>query len=136
MKFDAQITGNIGPYYTCYRLSKMGWNVMPTARNTRGIDVIIYNKKGTKFFGVQVKTLSKRNPVPLGSSLEKIMGDYWVIVNNVIKEPNAFILLPDEVKTLAHRGEKDGRISYWLQPTSCDTVQFKEAWDRIGYGHG
>jgi len=109
---------------------------MPTARNTRGIDVIIYNKKGTKLFGVQVKTLSKRNPVPLGSSLEKIMGDYWVIVNNVIKEPNAFILLPDEVKTLAHRGEKDGRISYWLQPTSCDTVQFKEAWDRIGYGHG
>jgi len=57
-------------------------------------------------------------------------------VNNVIKEPNAFILLPDEVKILAHRGEKDGRISYWLQPTTYDTVQFKEAWDRIGYGHG
>lgn len=57
-------------------------------------------------------------------------------MNNVIKEPNAFILLPDEVKILAHRGEKDGRISYWLQPTTYDTVQFKEAWDRIGYGHG
>jgi len=46
---------------------------MPTACNARGIDVIIYNKKETKFFGVQVKTLSKRNPVPLGSTLEKIM---------------------------------------------------------------
>jgi len=135
MKLDAQITGNIGLYYTCYRLSRMGWNVMPTARNARGIDIIAYNREGTRFLGIQVKTLSKRNPVPLGTALEKIMGDYWVIVNNVNKEPNAFILLPDEVKSLAHRGEKEGRVSYWLQPASYDNGQFKEAWHRIGYGH-
>ena len=135
MKLDAQITGNIGLYYTCYRLSKMGWNVMPTTRNARGIDIIAYNRKGTEFIGIQVKTLSKRVPVPLGSTLEKIMGDYWVIVNNVSKEPNAFILLPDEVKSLAHRGEKEGRISYWLQPASYQNDQFKEAWHRIGYGY-
>ena len=135
MKLDAQVTGNIGLYYTCYRLSRMGWNVMPTARNARGIDIIAYNRKGTEFIGIQVKTLSKRNPVPLGSTLEKIMGDYWIIVNNVSKEPNAFILLPDEVKSLAHRGEKEGWVSYWLQPASYDNEQFKEAWHRIGYGH-
>ena len=136
MKFDAQITGNIGLYYTCYRLSKMGWNVMPTSRNARGIDIIAYNREGTKFIGIQVKTLSKRNPVPLGKSLEKIMGDYWVIVNNVIKEPSAFILLPDEVKSLACKRErKDGRISYWLQASSYDNEKYKEAWDRIGYGY-
>ncbi len=136
MKFDAQITGNIGLYYTCYRLSKMGWNVMPTSRNARGIDIIAYNREGTKFIGIQVKTLSKRNPVPLGKSLEKIMGDYWVIVNNVIKEPSAFILFPDEVKSLACKRErKDGRISYWLQLSSYDNEKYKEAWDRIGYGY-
>ena len=135
MKLDAQVTGNIGLYYTCYRLSRTGWNVTPTARNARGIDIIAYNRKGTEFIGIQVKTLSKRNPVPLGSTLEKIMGDYWIIVNNVSKEPNAFILLPDEVKSLAHRGEKEGKVSYWLQPASYDNEQFKEAWHRIGYGH-
>ena len=108
---------------------------MPTARNARGIDIIAYNRKGTKFIGIQVKTLSKRNPVPLGTTLEKIMGDFWIIINNVIKEPNAFILLPNEVKSLAHRGEKEGRISYWLQPSSYDNAQYKEAWHRIGYGH-
>ena len=108
---------------------------MPTARNARGIDIIAYNRKGTEFIGIQVKTLSKRNPVPLGSTLEKIMGDYWIIVNNVSKEPNSFILLPDEVKKLAHRGEKEGRISYWLQPSSYDNEQFKEAWHRIGYSY-
>jgi len=135
MKFDPQVTGNAGLYYTCYHLSRMGWNVMPTSRNARGIDIIAYNRKATRFIGIQVKTLSKRDPVPLGSSLEKVMGDYWIIVNNVANEPNAYILLPEEVKSLAHRGEKDGRVSYWLQPTSYDVEQFKEAWHRIGQGH-
>ncbi len=135
MKLETQVTGNIGMYYACYKLSCMGWNVMPTARNARGIDIIAYNKSVTAFIGIQVKTLSKRNPVPLGNSLAKIMGDYWLIINNVNKEPNAFVMKPNEVKSLAHRGEKNSNISYWLQPTSYDVPEFKEAWHRIGYGH-
>ncbi|TON64503.1 hypothetical protein CGH51_24875, partial [Vibrio parahaemolyticus] len=110
MKLDTQVTGNIGMYYVCYHLSLMGWNVMPTARNAKGIDIVAYNTQGTEFIGVQVKSLSKRNPVPLGNSLDKVMGDYWVIVNNVANEPNVFVMTPDEVKLLAHRGEKEGRI--------------------------
>ena len=106
MKLEIQVTGNIGLYYTCYRLSRFGWNVMPTARNARGIDIIAYNKEGTKYIGIQVKTLSKRNPVPLGNSLDKVMGDYWIIVNDVLNEPNAFILLPNEIKELAIRERK------------------------------
>lgn len=135
MKLETQVTGNIGMYYACYRLSCMGWNVMPTARNARGIDIIAYNKSGTEFIGVQVKALTKRNPVPLGNSLEKIMGDYWLIINNVGKEPNTFVMKPEEVKSLAHRGEKNSVVSYWLQPTSYDAPEFKEAWGRIGNGH-
>ncbi|WP_228369561.1 hypothetical protein [Methanothrix harundinacea] len=119
-------------YYTCYRLSLMGWNVMPTSRNARGIDIIAYDADATSFVGVQVKTLSKKDPVPIGSKLDNVMGDFWVIVNNVVKEPNAFVLLPSEVKDMAHRGEKDGRISYWLQRISYDRDEFREAWDRIG----
>lgn len=136
MKLEPQVTGNIGMYYACYMLSRMGWNVMPTARNARGIDIIAYNKTGTEFIGVQVKTLTKRNPVPLGTSLEKIMGDYWLIINNASAEPISFVLKPEEVKNLAHRGEKDGRVSFWLQPSAYDIPEFKEAWHRIGVGHG
>ncbi len=127
-----QIIGNVGLYYTCYRLSLMGWNVMPTSRNARGIDIIAYDADATSFVGVQVKTLSKKDPVPIGSKLDNVMGDFWVIVNNVVKEPNAFVRLPSEVKDMAHRGEKDGRISYWLQRISYDRDEFREAWDRIG----
>ena len=135
MKLGVHVIGNIGLYYTCYRLSKMGWNVMPTARNARGIDIIAYNSEATAFVGIQVKTLSKRSPVPLGRSLEKIMGDYWIIVNNVGEEPHAFVLLPEEVKSLAHRGVREGRVSYWLQPASYDREEFREAWHRIGRGY-
>ena len=135
MKLEMQITGNIGLYYTCYRLSKMGWNVMATSRNARGIDIIAYSTDGMRFIGVQVKSLSKRNPVPLGTNLDKVMGNFWIIVNNVVQEPCAFVMLPEEVKEKAHRGEKAGRISYWLQPSSYDTDKFREAWQRIGHGN-
>ena len=133
MKLENQITGNIGLYYVCYKLSRFGWNVMPTARNARGVDIVAYDQSGTRFIGIQVKTLSKRNPVPLGKSLDKIMGDFWVIVNNVMTEPRAFILLPPEVIERAHRGVKEERISYWLQPKDYDVDEYREAWHRIGF---
>lgn len=135
LTLDPQLTGNVGLYYCCYRLSLLGWNVMPTARNARGVDIIAYSRDASRFVGVQVKALSKRNPVPLGTSLDKIMGDFWVVVNKVATPtPSAFILLPSEVRERAHRGEKDGRVSYWLQPTDYEQDSFREAWERIGHG--
>ena len=131
MKLNPQVTANVGLYYCCYRLSLLGWNVMPTSRNARGIDIIAYDHTGTKFIGVQVKALSKRSPVPLGTDLEKIMGDFWIILNNLANEPTVFILLPSEVKERAHRGEIDGRVSFWLQPAAYDQPFFREAWERL-----
>ena len=79
-----------------------------------------------------VKALSKRAPVPLGLSIENLMGNFWVIVNRVISgNPSAFILTPAEVQQRAHRGERDGRVSYWLQPRDYDLPDFMEKWDRI-----
>jgi hypothetical protein len=134
MKLDPQLTGNAGLYYCCYQLSLLGWNVMPTARNARGVDILVYSQDANRKLAIQVKALSKRNPVPLGSSLDKVMGDVWVIVNKVATSPSAFILLPSEVKELAKKGEKEGRISYWLQPTSYEQPLFHDKWERIGHG--
>jgi hypothetical protein len=131
---DPQLTGNVGLYYCCYKLSLLGWNVMPTARNARGVDIIAYSRDASRFVGIQVKALSKRAPVPLGTSLEKVMGDYWVIINRVATAPTAHILVPAEVLALARRGEKEGRVSFWLQPPDYDQPQFREAWERIGHG--
>ena len=130
-----QLTGNVGLYYCCYRLSLLGWNVMPTTRNARGVDIIAYSRDASRFVGVQVKALSKRSAVPLGSSLDKIMGDFWVIVNKVATNaPSTFILLPSEVREGASSNEKDGRVSCWLEPRNYEQDTFREAWKRIGYG--
>lgn len=133
MRLDPQLTGNAGLYYTCYHLSLRGWNVMPTARNARGVDIIAYSQDATRKFAIQVKALTKRNPVPIGTSLEKVMGDYWVIVNKISSpSPTAFVMRPSEVKELAHPAGKEGHLSFWLQPSCYDQDRFKEQWDRIG----
>lgn len=62
------LTGNVGLYFCCYKLSLLGWNVM---RSARGVDIIAYSGDASRFVGVQVKSLSKRNPVPLGSTLDR-----------------------------------------------------------------
>jgi len=114
-----------------YRLSQLGWNVMPTARNAKGVDLIAYSLDGPSYVGLQIKSLSKRSLVPLGTSLGGIMGDYWVIAYNVVDSPVAFVMKPDEVKRLAHRGERSNKVSYWLQPNAYDVDKIREAWDRI-----
>ncbi len=126
------ITGNVGLYLTCYKLSKLGWNAMPTARNARGIDIVAYDRRASHFIGVQVKTVSKRSPIGLGKDLDNIAGDFWVIVARAADEPTSFVMFPEEVKRLAHRGEKDGRVSFWLQPNAYDVEDFRERWDRFG----
>jgi hypothetical protein len=113
---DPQLTGNAGLYFSCYHLSLLGWNVMPTARNARGVDILAYSQDATRKLAIQVKTLSKRNPVPLGPS------------------PTAFIMFPDEVKNLAKNIVKDGKTSYWLQPPQYDHECSREQWGRIGRG--
>ena len=132
MKRDAQITGNSGLYYACYHLSQLGWNVMPTARNARGIDIVAYTPDATSFIGIQVKALSKCPAVPLGGSLDKVSGDFWIIVNQLAtEEPMAHIMLPDEVRHHAVSNEKDGRVSYWLSRKYYELEKYRNAWDRI-----
>lgn len=62
-------------FYVCYQLSLLNWNVIPTSRNARGVDIIAFSMKGTKMLTFQIKTLSKRNPIAIGSSLD-IMEDF------------------------------------------------------------
>ncbi len=65
------------------------------------------------------------------------MGDWWIIVTKAATStPECFIMKPEEVRSLAHRGEKEGRVWSWLQPSKYYTNEFREAWKRIGRGDG
>jgi hypothetical protein len=113
-KLDPQVVGNVGLYYVSFQMSRLGWNVLPTSRNARGIDLVAYDGTATHYVGVQVKSLSKRTAVPIGSSLDKIIGDFWVIVNRVATDPTAWVLLPGEVRDLSHCTTKDGAERHWI----------------------
>jgi hypothetical protein len=127
-----QVVGNIGLFYVCYKLSRLGWNVMPSARNARGIDVVIYSQDASRKYTIQVKALSGHDPVPLGTKLDGLLGDFFIICRNVASDlPECFVLTPTDVMNLAHRGEKEGRVSYWLQPKAYASPAFREKWDAL-----
>ena len=129
----SQVVGNMGLFYVCDRLSKWGWNVMPTARHARGIDIVIYSQDASRTHTIRVKTLSKRHPVPLSGTLNRLLGDFLVICRNVVMEsPECFVLRPDEVRARAHRGEKEARVRDWRQPKDDAVEEFLDAWRRIG----
>ena len=129
------LVGNVGLYFAAYRLSLLGWNVTPADRNAPGIDLLARDANGERTLSIQIKSLSKRDHVPLGNSLDEIIGDWLIIVTKVVtNEPQCFIMRPDEVRNLSHRGEEDGKISFWLHPRQYDITEFREAWARIGRG--
>ena len=129
---STQIVGNVGLYFVCYELSKRGWNVMPTARNARGIDVVAYGVSASRYLGIQVKALSRKNAVPLGETLERVMGDFWVVIANLETQPAVFVMTPAEVRARAHRTVKAGRSAFWLEPNDYFIPEFAEKWARLG----
>ncbi len=134
-KLGAQIVGNVGLYHVCCRLSLLGWNVMPTSRNARGVDILIYSDDATRKWAIQVKSLSKRAAVPLGNNLERLFGDFFIVCRKACEEsPEFFVLTPDEVRQNAARAVKNGKVSYWLQPRRYEAEPFKNKWERIGKG--
>lgn len=128
-----QLVGNAGLYYLCWELTKIGWNVMPTSRNTRGIDVVIYSQDGKRFHLIQVKSLSKRNPVPLGKP-ENLIAEFLIVVREALNEkPSIFILKVDEVKSfITIAKNQKGEISYWLDPKKYES--YMDKWGVIGNG--
>jgi hypothetical protein len=129
-KKSKQLVGNMGIFYICYELSKRGWNCLPTTRNAKGIDLVIYSQNAKILHTIQVKSLSRKNPVPFGISPNQIAD--LVIICILDESPKIYILKAKEVNEKLHKGEKDGRISYWLQPHSYE--EQKDCWDKIGNG--
>jgi hypothetical protein len=106
-----QVTGNIGMYFAAYRLSRLGWNVMPTTRNARGIDLLIYDAAGKDTLGIQVKALSKEKPpVPLGHSIDHLMGHFWIIVTRVAKPRRVSGSAPSRTQPSS---DKAGPLGSW-----------------------
>ena len=115
-RIPSQVIGNVGLYFICYELCRRGWNVMPTSRNARVVDIVIYSQDGLRKHTIQVKSLNKRNPVPIGTNLDSLFADYLIICRNVLKESlEVFIASINEaMKTGIHRVEAEKDECYKL----------------------
>lgn len=134
-KLATQTVGNMGLYFVCFRLSQFGWNAMPTARNARGIDVLAYSQDGRRVVTVQVKALSSRNAVLLGTNLDSFIAEFVVVCRKVrTSDPESFVLTKEDVTTRAHRGGTAEKVTYWLETKSYEGDEFRERWERIGLG--
>lgn len=130
-----QTVGNIGLFFVCYRLSQLGWNVMPTARNAKGIDVLAYSQDGKRVRTIQVKALSSRNAVVLGTSLDNLIAEFVVVCRKVrTTSPECFVLASSDVVQRAVRGGRDEKPTYWLEPRSYEGDEWRERWEKIGQG--
>jgi len=133
-KKDNQITGNVGLYYVCYLLSRgeRRWNVMPTARNARGIDVVAYPEEdqGNNWpLMIQVKTLSEKSPLPLGKDLRNIVGDFWIVVVLSDKDPGVYVMTPGDIRSCVEKhihGETQDQ--YWLSPKEYGQYIEEDPW--------
>ena len=56
-----QFKGNLGLFLVCAELSKRNLIAMPTARNTKGYDIVVLNPKTKKAVPIQVKCTDKRD---------------------------------------------------------------------------
>jgi len=107
---------------------------MPTSRNTRGVDVVVHSQDAVRTHTIQVKTLSKRDPVPLENNLSNLIADCMVICRQAFSvEPETFIARTGEVKGRIHEGMKHEKKSYRLQPK--DYEDFRDNWNIIGNGY-
>ena len=69
-----------------------------------------------------------------GAFLNKVAGYLFLVPKEYTESlatPEAFLLTPDEVRARTHRGEANGKVSYWLQPQAYEVATFKERWERL-----
>ena len=116
--------------------------MLPTSRNARGVDVIIYSQDAKTIHTIQVKTLSKRNPVPLGSNLDNLFADFFVVCvrtvapNSGADEPNpeCFVLRKKELLNGISKWGKGKKMQYTVERKDYENDTFRERWDKIGHG--
>lgn len=128
------MTGNAGLFFISWRLTREGWNVLPTNRNSRGADLFLVHPDDEEItIAIQSKALSKRASVPLGTSLDRLRSRWWIITVGAIQEnPECYVLSLEEVKLLASR-DKGKQRQYWLEPKNYMQPDFLEAWRRISH---
>lgn len=133
MKLNPQAVRNTGLSHARDQLSNRGWQVTTPTGNAKGVDFLIHGQDASRKLAIKVRAFSRRKAVSLRATPDNILADYLVVCSKVIEDnPVCFILTQEEVRGLANRNKKGGRVSFWLELRDYETEQFRETWGRIG----
>lgn len=125
-----QITGNVGLFYVCYQLSRLGWNVLPTSRNAKGADLVIYDRNQVRRHTVQIKTLTKENYV---HGLGEPFSDFLIICNRIgVEPPEIYSAKREEYRKALESEPPNGFKGYFLRPVAFK--KFGRGFQSIGRG--
>jgi hypothetical protein len=133
MTLDRQTVRNIGLSHARAQLSNRGWKVKPPTGDAKGVDFLVYGQDASRGLTIKVRAFSRRKAVSLGATPDNFLAHYLVVCSQVIEDnPECFVLTREEVRGLANRNDKDGKVSYWLELRDYETEQYREKWGRIG----
>jgi hypothetical protein len=133
MKLNPRAVRNIGLSHARDQLSNRGWNVATPTGNAKGVDFLVYGQGASRQLTIKVRAFSRRKAVSLGATHDNFLADYLEVCSKVIEDNfECFVLTQEEVRELANRNEKDGKVSYWLEPRDYVSERFREKWGRIG----
>ena len=135
-----QITGKLGLYHVCYKLSKLGWEVIPISENTTANRIRCNNEDSSKTISIQVRSRRTQDYAISISNPNKIFGDFWIIALNTSLDlskchtPECYILSATEIANkIVTQINKKGEIVHFLD-RKFNIEPFKENWERIGSG--
>jgi len=146
-KLESVAVGVTCEYYVAGELSHRGYISSITLRNTRGIDIIVSNKEGTKSATIQVKSTqnNKKNSWILTQKSEDFFSEnhFYIFVN--LDEPGIrpkFFVVPSEVvaqyistshKNWLNKPGRNGQQHNDNQMRRFDDLegQYLEAWSLI-----
>ncbi len=76
---EKALIGQYGVFHVASLLCWMGYNAVPTSRNTKAVDLIVQNPRTDKAIGVQVKTMRQQHK-------KEPSKDFYAVVNTIPAE--------------------------------------------------
>jgi hypothetical protein len=130
----SQITGMRGVFLAAAYLSKLGFVVSPTSRNTAGADLLVTDQDCTRAMTVQVKANAKSSSFWLvGKEAVNLVSSthFYVLVNGCDGDEAEYFVVPSRV--VAKRTRKIQRPnSVWYSIRLKDINAYRSKWKAFG----
>jgi len=127
-KLPNNIVHKVALYYATYKLTLRGWGVEVKPSGEKGVDLVIYDRRGDrgKRHTVKVKGLQRRHACPFEDREDiETLPEYVIVVRvnpeKPEEEPEVFVLDRDTVKKRVQ--------GIYLEIK--DYEEFKDRWDLI-----